>query len=865
MNKTLKDIVVKSKTMSGYCSAFVPGWDCHGLPIEHQVMKALGAKGRSTPKVELRKECRAYAGKFVNSQREEFKRLAIFGDWERPYRTMDYSYQAQIIREFGKIVEKGFVYRARRAIHWCISCQTALAEAEIEYENHESPSVFVKYPITSGWEEIGLPKVSANDRYALIWTTTPWTLPASMAIAFHPSIEYVVVETGEGVEQLIIARALLDSVKRSLHLEKLNPIATIKGASLASLVAKHPFVEREIKFFPGEHVTTEAGTGLVHTAPGHGEEDFELGLKYGLRIYCPVLGDGTFESDVEHFAGLNVFSANPKIVAHLKSIGRLLKNEVKITHSYPHCWRCKNPVIFRATEQWFLKMSHENLRQKALEEIDRVKWVPAWGRDRIYNMIANRPDWCLSRQRTWGVPVVAFVCKQCHEQHLSVDGINRVADMVETAGADIWFEKSAKDLMPPGTTCAKCKGSDFEKGSDILDVWFDAGASYAAVVEKRDELLGTVDLYLEGSDQHRGWFHSTLLESVATRGKAPYKSVITHGFVVDGQGKKMSKSVGNYISAQDIIKQKGAEMLRLWVATEDYRDDVRLSQEILDRVTESYRRIRNTARYCLGNIFDFQPDTDFVSYDHLARPLDRWALDRLQTLVQRVRNAYDTYEFHLVVSALNDFCVVDLSAWYLDISKDCLYCDSPKGMRRRSAQTVLFEMASTIAQLLAPILPVTAEEIWDYLPSFSKKAASVHLTEFPKSARKESEDLVETWDRLLLVRGEVLKALERLRQQKQIGQSLEAEVELVAPPALAELLKAHAKDLAMLCIVSRAKLVTKLSAGMESFESTEVPGLIVGARPIGGQRCERCWTYASDIGSNTKHPSLCARCAEVVE
>jgi isoleucyl-tRNA synthetase len=860
LNKTLKDIVVKTKNMTGFRAPYLPGWDCHGLPIEHQVVKELGSKAKSVSKVELRKMCREYASKFVEIQKEEFKRLGVFGEWENAYRTMDFPYQAQIVREFAKIVEKGYVYRTRRAIHWCISCRTALAEAEIEYADHRSPSLFVAYPVTEGWEKLGLPKADVSERFAVIWTTTPWTLPASMAIAFDPKSEYVVASAAGGTARFVLAKERVASMPLPMKIEGAIPA----GTDLSLLVAAHPWLNRKIPFLPGDHVTMDTGTGLVHTAPGHGEEDYEIGVKHAIEIYSPVEGDGRFEAEVEHFGGEKVFEANPKIIAFLKGKGRLIGEELPIDHAYPHCWRCKHPVVFRATEQWFLRLSNDDLRARALSEIDRVTWVPAWGRDRIYGMIENRPDWCLSRQRTWGIPLPAFRCKGCQADLLSAAVANHVADLFEERGADVWFEREAMDLLPSGTNCPKCGKSDFEKGSDILDVWFDSGVSHAAVLEKHGHLGWPSDLYLEGSDQHRGWFHSALLESLATRGKSPFKEVITHGFLVDGQGRKMSKSLGNVISAQDTIRQSGAEILRLWVATADYRDDLRLSKEILDRIVEAYRRIRNTARFCLGNTFDFQPDRDAVPPERFDRDLDRWAYDRLALLVGKVREAYENYEFHIVISAINEFCVVELSSLYLDISKDSLYCDDPKGIRRRSAQTVLFETARVLAELLAPILPVTAEEVWDFLPPQAGKADSVHLAEFPELRPLQSEAFMKEWDQLLAVRSEVSKALEKLRQGKTIGQSLEAAVEVVAPEPFRTVLEKHKEDLAMLFIVSRASVTSAPSSEGERFDSADLPGLSVFARAVGGERCERCWAYAADLGRDREHSKLCGRCAGVV-
>ena len=867
MNKTLKDIVVKSKTMSGLLSPYIPGWDCHGLPIEHQVVKKLGPKAKTLSKSELRKECRKYAEHFIDIQRSEFQRLGIFGEWENPYRTMDFSYQAQVAREFGKVVEGGYVYRRRKPVYWCMSCRTALAEAEIEYADHRSPSIYVAYPVLEGWEGIGLPATPLSERFALIWTTTPWTLPASMAIAFNPKLEYVVIERKGKPGRFLVAKELVSQISERLKID-LHEVGRVKKAEeLTQLHAEHPFIpltQREIRFYPGEHVTLEGGTGLVHTAPGHGEEDYELGLRHHLDVYSPVEEDGKFESGVEHFAQLPIFEANPKIIQHLKDRGRLFEHEQEISHPYPHCWRCRNPVIFRATAQWFLSMSHNDLREKALYEIDQVKWIPKWGRERIHGMISTRPDWCLSRQRVWGVPLIAFTCRSCNENLLSPAVIHHVADLFEEKGADIWFESDVRALLPEGTECSKCGAKDFEKGNDILDVWFDSGASHAAVLEKRN-LSWPCDLYLEGSDQHRGWFHSTLLEAMATRKDAPYKTVLTHGFVVDGEGKKMSKSLGNYVSAQDLVKERGAEMLRLWVATEDYRDDVRFSKEIMDRVVESYRRIRNTARFCLSNLFDFSPDSDRVALKELNREVDRWAANRLARLMARLIRAYHEYNFHFIVQSLNEFCVVDLSARYLDISKDTLYCDEAGGKRRRSAQTVLFDVVRNLATVLAPLLPMTAEEIWEHIPSFRGKALSVHLTDFPAPPVLAEDDFDQEWEKLFILRSEVSKVLERLRQKKVIGQSLEASVELSASEDEKKLFKKHENDLPMLFIVSRVKLVDRVSSSLEVLPSDLVAGFTVGAKKVEGVRCERCWTYALDLGVNPKHTALCGRCARVVE
>ncbi len=868
LNKTLKDFVVKSKTMAGFRVPYVPGWDCHGLPIEHQVVKKLGSKRKSLDSVALRKECRTYAQKFVDIQRKGFRRLGIFAEWENPYLTMNYEYQAQIEREFGKMVEEGYVYRRRRAIHWCASCETALAEAEIEYADHTSPSIFVAYPIVEGWEELGLPEVPKEDRLAMIWTTTPWTLPASMAIAYSPRENYVIAKASGVKGHFLVAEKLVEAISKA-HDISLEVVASVgesdQTGGLSKLKARHPWIDREIPFLAGDHVTMDTGSGLVHTAPGHGEEDYELGLQHDIEIYSPVLGNGCFESDVEHFAGQHVFKANPVIIDHLKQSGRLFGEVIEIHHSYPHCWRCKSPIIFRATAQWFLSMKKNDLKGKALNEINQVSWIPQWGKERIRSMVEARPDWCLSRQRTWGVPLVSFGCKKCGEYFLSAEAVAKAADIFEQESADAWFSREANDFLPSGTKCPKCGEAEFEKGNDILDVWFDSGSSHAAVLEKRENLSWPGDLYLEGSDQHRGWFQSSLLEGLASRGKAPYRAVITHGFVVDGNGRKMSKSLGNFVLADDFVKQRGSEMLRLWVATENYHDDIRFSDEIMDRVVESYRRIRNTARFALGNLSDFDPSKDVVAYDKLAREMDRWIWERWAKLIQKVRGAYEKYDFHTVISSINEFCVVDLSSQYLDVAKDILYCDPASGPRRRSIQTLLFEIGKGLALFLAPILPVTAEEIWEFLPIFDGKTSSVHLAEFPNAESKADEAFVARWERLLLLKSVVSKALEDLRKSQKIGQSLEARVEIVAEQEDRELLGSLGDELPLLWIVSRVKVVEGLSSDLKPVESEEVPGFKVGVAAIEGERCPRCWTYAETLGKVSKHPELCERCAKVME
>ena len=861
LNKILKDIIVKFKTMQGFYSPYVPGWDCHGLPIEHQVDKNLGAKKRELSKIEIRRLCREYAEKYINIQRDEFKRLGVFGDWNNPYLTMDYKYEGSIVRELGKVVGKGSVYRGKKPVLWCFSCETALAEAEVEYNDKESPFVFVKFKVINPQ---GLFAVNPEKgAYFVIWTTTPWTLPANLAIALHPRLMYRLVKTPVG--DMILNQELIDSCIKEFGFNEgdyeITPGAW-SGAELdKGIVCKHPWIDREAKVIMGEHVTNDAGTGCVHIAPGHGQEDYELGLKYGLDIYTPVDSRGQFTSDVPEWQGINVFKANPLISEKMKGLGVLIK-EGKIVHSYPHCWRCKKPVIFRATEQWFISMEKNNLRQKALEQIDKkIGWVPPWGRNRIYSMIENRPDWCISRQRSWGVPITIVRCKSCNEPLMDQNIINKIADMVDKEGADVWFLKEASELLPKGTACPKCGKTEFNKETDILDVWFDSGVSHAAVLRERPELSWPADMYLEGSDQHRGWFHSSLLESIATVAESPYKTVLTHGFVVDGSGKKMSKSAGNVVAPQEVIKQYGAEILRLWVSAEDYKDDIRISKEILTRLAEAYRRIRNTCRFLLGNLYDFNPEKDAVADTELLE-IDRWALHRLQILIQRVEDAYNNYEFHVIFHSLHNFCVVDMSSFYLDVLKDRIYTFKKDSIGRRAGQTVVYKILDSLVRIMAPILTFTADEVWQYIPS--KKEEAVHLAGFPKVEKKfVDEKLAEKWDRLLKIRDEVLKALEIARQDKRIiGHSLDAEVSICASDDDINFLKGF--DLNSIFIVSSTKLDSNKTVPQDIFKSDKIEGMSIMVAHAGGAKCERCWNYSETVGKDKKHPTVCNRCVEAL-
>ena len=857
-NKILKDFVVRVKSMEGYNAVYVPGWDCHGLPIEHQVDLELGAQKADMSKADIRRRCRAFAARFIDIQRQEFKRLGGFGDWEHPYLTMDYGYEAAIVRELGRFFARGNVYKGVKPVHWCVHDQTALAEAEVEYEDRTDYSIWVKFPL-SPESQATLPFLAGKQAAVVVWTTTPWTLPANLAVAFHPSYEYVWAET-DG-EVFLLAKELAEPVLQKLGLPHYHILHTMPGQALEGLKARHPFLPRDSVFILGEHVTLEQGSGCVHTAPGHGQEDYEMGIKYRLEIYNPVGDDGRFVPETPLFAGLSVWDANAQIIDKLRQDGLLLQEE-QITHSYPHCWRCKNPVIFRGTAQWFISMDANDLRQRALDEIRRVQWIPPWGEERISNMIENRPDWCISRQRAWGVPITVFYCQSCQATLARQELAEHVASLVEAEGADVWFEREAADLLPAGYRCPECGGETFTKETDILDVWFDSGVSHAAVLERRPELAWPADLYLEGSDQHRGWFHSALLTSVGTRDRAPYKAVMTHGFTVDAQGRKMSKSLGNVVAPQEVIEKHGAEILRLWVASENFREDVRgPDDEIISHLVEVYRRIRNTCRFLLGNLADFDPDRDRLA-DAELHEIDRLMLHRLQKTIERVRRAYHEHEYHVVFHTLHNFCVVDLSSFYLDVLKDTLYTARPDAPERRSAQTVLHDILLALVKLMAPVLAFTAEEIWGYVPAASKGESSVHLGEFPQvNAAYVDEALADRWERLLQVRGEMLKALEQARNSKVIGTSLEAQVHLYVPDGeWRDLLGAYETILPMIGIVSAVSLHPADGAPAEALVSEVIAGLRVHVRRAGGAKCVRCWHWREDIGQHAEHPTLCGRC-----
>ncbi len=855
LNKILKDFVVKSKGMAGNHVAFVPGWDCHGLPIEHQVEKELGKKKHEMPVVEVRRLCREYANKFIEIQRSEFRRLGVLGDWEHPYRTMDFEYEARIVGELGKFVAGGSLYKGLKPVHWCASCQTALAEAEVEYEDHTSPSIYVKFPMISDLSDI-CPALGGASNSVIIWTTTPWTLPANLAIAFHPEYDYVAVKVGG--EVFILAKALKEQIGEKAGWREPQIVGAFKGKVMEGRKCRHPFLPQESLCILADYVTLDQGTGAVHTAPGHGSEDYESGVHYGLPIYNPVDDRGFFLPEVEFFGGMQIWKANEAIIAKLKEDGMLLAQEA-LTHSYPHCWRCRSPVIFRATEQWFLSMEKNGLRQKALQQIREVKWIPPWGEERILNMIANRPDWCISRQRAWGVPITVFYCRSCGQALAEESLFAHVASLMSQSGSDIWFSWKTEDLLPPGYLCPQCRGTAFEKEMDILDVWFDSGVSQAAVLRTRSDQSWPADMYLEGSDQHRGWFHSSLLAAVGTHGLAPYRSVLTHGFVMDGEGKKMSKSLGNVVSPQEVIGKFGAEILRLWVAAEDYRDDVRISEDILRQLSEAYRKVRNTFRYLLGNLHDFDPNQDRVAYPDLLE-IDRFTLHQLQLLIQRVRKAYESYEFHVIYHSVHNFCAVHLSAFYLDVLKDRIYTSRADSELRRSAQTALYEVLTALVKLIAPILSFLSEEVWQQIPKLPSDPSSVHLCLFPEPQDEYvDEELADRWRRLLEIRDKVLAALEIARQEKRVGNSLEAEVEIRSNSMHYDFLLRHKGELPTLFIVSQVALRCVGEAELGNGHRFEVR--VQRAR---GAKCERCWNFSERLGTDPAHPVLCPRCSLAV-
>ncbi|MDR3589363.1 MAG: isoleucine--tRNA ligase [Negativicutes bacterium] len=860
LNKVLKDIIIKYKSLRGFDAPYVPGWDTHGMPIEHAAIKILGLNRHELDPLDLRRECKQYALKCLDTQREEFKRLGVAGDWDHPYITLVPPYEAKQIEVFGEMAKKGYIYKGLKTVYWCTTCETALAEAEIEYAEKKSHTIYVKFPLID--DKGNLPVgIDPQNVYAVIWTTTPWTLPANVAIAIHPELEYVWAEA-KG-EIYLLAAELADTVAKDNGIEKFTVLARAKGAALEGMVFAHPFVDRESVVVLADYVTLEQGTGCVHTAPGHGQEDFDTGVKYGLPVINPVDHAGRFTAEGGQFQGLKVEDANVPVIKELAARGMLL-GKGTVRHQYAHCWRCKNPVIYRATEQWFASV--EGFRDAALKAIQEVQWIPAWGEDRIHNMVADRKDWCISRQRVWGLPIPIFYCEECNEHIINDTTINAVKELFRREGSDAWWARTAAEILPAGMACEHCGHTNFRKETDIMDVWFDSGSSHAAVLEERPELTWPAAMYLEGSDQHRGWFQSSLLTSVATRGRAPFDAVLTHGFVVDGEGRKMSKSVGNVIYPQEIIKQYGADILRLWVASSDYKADIRISKDILKQMAEVYRKIRNTFRYILGSIADFDPNRDKVDYSQLLE-IDRWALLRLEQVRERVTRAYQEYEFHALYHTVHNFCAVDLSAIYLDILKDRVYTSKPDSIERRAAQTAMYEILTALVAMLSPVLTFTTEEVWQYMPSVAGKPESVQMADWPTEHPEYLDSELETkWDAILELRGEITKALEAKRREKTIGHSLDAAVELYAEGQAYDILKAvGGEELKTILIVSGVQLTEGLSsAPAEAYRAADL-ALAVTVKPATGEKCERCWIYEDTVSADPQHPTLCARCAGVVK
>jgi len=887
LNKGLKDFVVKSKTMAGFDAPYVPGYDCHGLPIEIKVDEKLGRKKREMPAPAVLDACRAYAQKYVDLQTSQFERIGCFGRWDKPYKTMSRDYEARTLEAFYGFLEKGFVYRGLKPVYWCIHDRTALAEAEVEYDMHTSPSVYVRYRLTSDPEAIA-PALAGREVYTIIWTTTPWTLPASLAVAFHPDFDYVALEAGDRPDApvYIVAAELAASVAAACQLDAPGELARFKGSQLERVTFQHPFLDRSVLGVNATYVTADTGTGAVHTAPSHGADDFYTGVRYGLDPTCRVDAAGHVHVDPaawNHaappaFEGLTVWAANPVIVAMLEESGALLAQQ-DLNHSYPHCWRCHHPVIYRATEQWFIGMetpveredgTKTTFRQLAIEEIDKVVWDPAWGKERITNMIATRPDWCISRQRIWGVPIAVFLCEACNQPILD-PALNRsIVALFENEGAEAWHTTDVAKLLPAGAACAQCGGTAFRKETDILDVWFDSGTSWFAVCESDPELKtaytsfqnheGVETLYLEGGDQHRGWFHSSLLTSVALRGHAPYSHVSTAGWTLDEQGRAMSKSLGNGVDPVDIANRLGGEIVRLWVASIDFREDMAASENLMQRCADIYRKLRNTFRFLLGNLHGFDPARDRVPESELL-PLDRYMLARTRDLTEKVRAWYEAFEFHRVYHAVNDFAVIDLSSFYLDVLKDRMYTFAPSSHERRSAQTVLWQITEALVRLVAPILSFTADEVWEYLPKVEGREISVHLAQFPKPEEVFSEDpapLLEEWKLLFKIREEALHHLELSRQTKIIGKSLEADLEITAVGRWLDCLRLHANDLKEILNVSR---VTILDGSEFQGPEPDVDfSLSTKVSPASGAKCARCWNFMPDVSDYGAWPNVCSRC-----
>ncbi len=859
VNKVLKDIIVKSKTLSGFDVPYVPGWDCHGLPIELMVEKKIGKADIKVSPAVFRKACREYAAKQVDIQKEAFVRLGILGDWDNPYLTMDFAFEADIVRSLGKITQKGHVVAGAKPVHWCTDCGSALAEAEVEYEDKHSPAIDVRFQVVDESAFMGLCHHALEHEghgllSVVIWTTTPWTLPANQGVALSPDLEYVVVQCE--TERLVVAEALLKDTMLRYGNDNYHVIGYCKGSAWEYQLLQHPFYDRQVPVILGDHVTVEAGTGAVHTAPGHGQDDYIVGKKYGLPIDNPVGGDGVFLSNTEFFAGEHVFNANVHVLEVLESKGKLVHQQA-ILHSYPHCWRHKTPIIFRATPQWFISMNQNGLRKKALSEVKRVNWIPEWGQARIESMIEGRPDWCISRQRTWGVPITFFIHKETGELHpRTVELIEQVAKRIEEKGIEAWFELKKEELLG-------IEAADYEKMTDTLDVWFDSGVTHACVLDKREQLRFPADLYLEGSDQHRGWFQSSLLASTAMNDVAPYKAVLTHGFTVDKNGEKMSKSKGNVIPPQSVMKNLGADVLRLWIASTDYRSEMRVSDEILERTSDGYRRLRNTARFLLSSLDDFDPAKDLVATPNLLA-LDRWLMDRAYLLQEEVKAAYETYQFQHIYQKVHHFCVLDLGGFYLDIIKDRQYTAKADSLARRSAQTTMYHVIEALTRWLAPIISYTADEIWQFIPG--QRSESVFLETWYDGLVKLDDNAVmnrEFWQTIMSVRAAVSKELEKSRAKGDIGSSLNAEIELYCNPELFNALNQLSEELHFIFITSNALVIADQFAPDDAIQ-TEFEGVKLKVIVSEYKKCVRCWHQRYDVGEHVAHPELCGRCEENV-
>ena len=860
LNKVLKDFITRFSTLKGYYSPYVPGWDTHGLPIEHQVTSEMSDEERAELTVsQLREKCTNYALNYIDRQRDQFKRLGVWGEWDNPYLTLNTNYEVKQIEVFGEMAKKDLFYRGKKPVHWCPNCETALAEAEVEYDDDRAPSIFVKFPMLDE-VEVGGVTLSSKDSYIVIWTTTPWTIPSNMAIAFHPEYPYVVVEV-DG-EKLVMAEELVDSVMDQTDIEDYEIISEeFSGKELENKRAKHPFFDRESLLILGDHVTLDQGSGCIHTAPGHGHDDFVVGQEYGLEVYAPMDNKGYFTEEAGDFAGKHYEEANIMVTDKLKE-KNLLMDLSFIDHRYPHCWRCKSNLIFRATDQWFASI--DAIKEETLAAIADVDWYPDWGEERMSNMISERSDWCISRQKKWGVPIPIFFCGDCGEAVINDDTLDSVKTIFADEGSSSWYEKSAAELLPENYSCPHCGGKHFTKEEDIMDVWFDSGSSHKAVLEARDYLSWPAQVYLEGTDQYRGWFNSSLLTAVATEGTAPYKEVITNGFTVDKKGNKMSKSRGNVVSPHKVIDQYGADILRLWVASSDFKNDVRVSDDILKQSSEAYRRIRNTYRFILGNISDFDSEENYVEYQD-RRELDRWIMIRLQELVKKVTLAFEKYEYHRVYHDVHNFCTVEMSSLYMDITKDRLYTDGTDSLSRRSAQSTLYDIMMALVVTLAPITPHTSEEVWQFLPEKMKSEESVFLTDWPEVKEDYyDQKLTAKWDKLLAIRKDVSKALELARADKKIGNSLEAMVELnSADEEQQQLLESEIGQLADLFIVSQAELNSDLNP--ENVHQGEESSVLVRVKKAKGDKCDRCWKYDETVGEIENHEDICQRCADVIE